>query len=96
MQPTMQPTLEDPADAPHSAPTASIDATTSSTLVRTVVDEQTPVVLLARTQPPGSTLYLEAKEPSTDAGEEDGKEDGAREYSLWRDKPGGAAATPRQ
>ena len=60
MQPTMQPTLEDPADAPHSAPTASIDATTSSTLVRTVVDEQTPVVLLARTQPPGSTLYLEA------------------------------------
>ena len=27
-------------------------------------------------------------------GREDGKEDGAGEYLPWRDKPGGAAATP--
>ena len=33
---------------------------TCTKLIGTVVDEQTPLVMLACTQPPGSTLYLEA------------------------------------
>tara|TARA_B100000795_G_scaffold258935_1_gene233461 strand:- start:208 stop:2229 length:2022 start_codon:yes stop_codon:yes gene_type:complete len=50
----MQPTQEDTTPASNSS------TATSCALVSTVVDEQTPIVLLARMQPPGSTLYLEA------------------------------------
>lgn len=35
-------------------------AAACTALVGTLVDEQTPIVMLARMQPPGSTLYLEA------------------------------------
>ena len=42
-----------------STPTA-IAAATSTALVSTYVDEHTPIVMRARMQPPGSTLYLEA------------------------------------
>ena len=42
------------------APQKPCLTTTCTTLIGTVVDEQTPLVLLAVTQPPGSTLYLEA------------------------------------
>ena len=51
------PTRSMPQPAPPLEPRM---ATACTALVSTLVDEQTPVVLLARTQPPGSTLYLEA------------------------------------
>ena len=55
-----------PADAPKPASgsflatTTAIKPPTSTAIVTTYVDEHTPIVLRARMQSPGSTLYLEA------------------------------------